>query len=184
MLFWSALITVIVYFVRRGNLTTVTLLPYQRGVLFQLGRPVRDVGPGKHRVWSGSELIVHGDIRPISVNFENLVVMMQDGQAALYGISGSAQVQDIRKAIYSARDYSHVPSAVLLLCARRQLNQSSAGTLKIGRDAVADLIAQEAKTRLAAAGFELISCHLTQLAVGTLQPSRPQATPHLNSSSG
>ena len=157
LLFWGGLIGLIWYFERRGKPTTVTLLPYQRGVLFRTGLPLRDVGPGKHRVWTGTELLVHGDTRPVSVNYENLVVALQDSTAALYGFSANAHVQDMRKAIYSARDYTSVPAFVLLRCARRHLNGCSAAALKLEREAIINRITDDATKRLAATGFALTS---------------------------
>lgn len=184
LLFWVGLIALAWYFQRRGKPTTVILLPYQRGVLYRMGLPLRDVGPGKHRVWSGTELLVHGDTRPISVNYENLVVALQDSTAALYGFSASVQVQDMRKAIYSARDYTHVPAVTLLRCARRHLNNNSAASIKLEREAIVNRITEDAQKRLAAAGFALLSFRITQLLVGTSPQQAPQTTPCLSSSKG
>ena len=175
--FWIAVIVGVVYLGQRGKLTTVVLLPHQRGVLFKRGKPVRDVGPGKYRVWAGSELLVHGDVRAISVNYENQVVALPDGFAAMYGFSASVQVRDIRKAIYSARDYSQVPAAVLLRCARRQIHLTSSASLKMDREGIANRISQEAKAKLDAAGFDLASFNLPQLAIGTTQPAVNPAQP-------
>jgi len=154
------------------------LLPHRRGVLYKRGKPVRDVGPGKYRVWAGSELLVHGDVRPISVNYENQVVALPDGFAAMYGFSASVQVRDIRKAVYSARDYSQVPAAVLLRCARRQIHLTSPGSLKMDKEGIANRISREAKAKLEAAGFDLISFNLPQLAIGTTQPIVNPSQPH------
>lgn len=177
--FWVALIGVVVYFDRWGKPTTVVLLPYQRGVLFRRGIPLRDVGPGKHRVWSGTEILIHADVRPVSVNYENQVVALQDGFAALYGFSATAQVCDIRKAIYCARNYSQLPAAVLLRCTRLHLNASSKSALSVEKQAIVDRITKEAKARLEQSGFELLSFRLTQLAVGTTQlpESQPASRP-------
>ena len=175
MLGTALLIGLALLFDRRGTPTVVNLLPYQRGVLFRHGKPLRDVGSGKHRVWSGSELLVHGDIRPISVTFENQVVALQDGFAALYGFSASAQVNDIRKAMYSARDYSQIPAFVLLRCVRRYLNQSNSNSLKAERDAIVKRIEDESKSQLKNFGFELINFRLGQLAIGTTQPPQNQS---------
>lgn len=177
-LIWAAL-----YFDRRGKPTIVNLLPYQRGVLFRQGKPLRDVGAGKHRVWSGTELLVHGDTRPISVNLENQVVLLQDGLAVLYGFSASAQVTDIRSAIYAARDYSQIPISILARCTRRHLNACGSGNLKTEKDAIINRIMEEAKSRLQKSGFELLSYRLGQLALGTTQPPPAEPAPRLSSSS-
>ena len=178
----AAIIGVAVYFDRQGRPTTVALLPYQRGVLFRRGAPLRDVGPGKHRVWTGVEILIHGDVRPVSVNYENQVVALQDGFAALYGFSASAQVRDIRKAIYSARNYSQVPVSVLLRCVRRNLNACSRSSFPLEKDAIVKRITDEAKARLEQSGFELLSFRLTQLAIGTTQSPASQPAPSLTSS--
>jgi regulator of protease activity HflC (stomatin/prohibitin superfamily) len=176
---WAVAIVVVLYFVKRGNPSAVNLLPYQRGVLFRKGRPFRDVGPGKHRVWTGTELLVHADTRPISVAFENQIVALRDGFAALYGFSASAQIRDLRKALYSARDYTQVPPFILLRCARRELNFATSTSLRLEKEAAAQRISDTAKSRLAALGFDLLSFRLTQLQVGTQQSptqSAPQPT--------
>lgn len=176
--FWIGLIAAIIVLGRRGKPTNVVLLPHQRGVLFRGGKPVRDVGPGKYRVWAGAELLVHGDTRPISVNHENQVVSLsQEQSAAMYGFSASVQVRDMRKAIYSARDYTQVPAALLLRCARQQIHLTSAASLRMGKDALGEKIAEAAKPRLQAAGFDLLSLRLTQLALGTAQPPPPSSAP-------
>ena len=178
-LLWAVAIVAVLYFVRRGNPTAVNLLPYQRGVLFRKGLPLRDVGPGKHRVWTGAELLVHADTRPISIVFENQVVALRDGFAALYGFSASAQIHDLRKALYSARDYTQVPPFILLRCVRRELNAATSTSLRLEKEATAQRISDAAKNRLAALGFDLLSFRLTQLQVGTQQAptqSVPQPT--------
>jgi regulator of protease activity HflC (stomatin/prohibitin superfamily) len=166
---------------RLGKRTAVVLLPHQRGVLFRAGKPVRDLGPGKYRVWAGRELVVHGDVRPISLNYENQVVSLADGFAALYGFSASVQVRDIRKAMYKARDYTQVPAAILLRCTRRQMHLTASSSLKMGKEAVTTRITQAAKARLDAAGFELQSFHVPQLVIGTTQPPNPQTSRGSNS---
>lgn len=145
--------------------TRITLLEYQRGVLYRKGLPVKEIGTGRHMVFSGIEKILKLDVRPIQVNYENQPVALRDGFAAVFAFSGAARVQDARKAIYSAANYNHVPSYVMLCCARLELNNCSAAQLKM-REAVTERIVERAKSRLAAAGFELLSFRLTDLVVG------------------
>jgi len=162
-------IAFLLFFQKHGRLTTVSLLPYQRGILYRRGYPVRDVGPGKHRVWAGSELLVHGDMRPITVNYDKLIVGLQDGLAAQYGFSANVEVQNLRKAVYSARNFTNIPHATLLRCARRCLGVYSGKSIQFEKEAAISRITVEAGTRLNKAGFELVSFRLTELAVGTLQ---------------
>lgn len=163
--FWIVLIVALAYFHHRGDLRNVTLLPYQRGVLFVRGLPGRDVGPGKHRVWVGSEFLVSIDTRPVAVHAQNQAVALQDGAAAVYGVSASAEVKDARKAIYSARNYNHVPAYLLLSSVRKILNSKSSSALVSGRELVEKAVAEVVTPRLAAAGFALSSFRFSQLSV-------------------
>lgn len=147
-----------------GRPGSVTLLEYQRAVLYRKGFPVREVGTGRHLIFTGVEKLMVVDTRPIQVSYEDQAVALRDGSAALYGVSGAARVQDAQKAIYSAGNYNHVPAFVLLSCARFVLNGCTPAELK-AKEAVAERIVERAKPRLAAAGFELMSFRLTQFAV-------------------
>ena len=148
-----------------GGYATVTLVEYQRGVIYRNGLPVRNVGPGRYRVWSGFEKILHLDSRPVQVSYENQSVGLRDGPAAQYSLFGSAELRDVRKAIYSSTNAALIPSYVLLCCARSVLNASTSNELKLSRDAVVAKIMERAKPRLDAAGFELLSFRLPQIAI-------------------
>jgi len=145
--------------------TTVTLLQYQRGILFRKGYPVRDVGPGRVRVWAGIEKVIIVDTRNIPVSFENRAVALTDGQTAIFGFSGSADVRDARKALYSAQNFSQVPAYVLLVCSRAALNQRASAELKISQSLIEEEIFKQAKARLEAQGFNLLSFRMTQLSI-------------------
>jgi SPFH domain / Band 7 family len=149
----------------KGRLSSFTLLEYQRAVLYRRGLPIKEVGAGHHRVWTGSEKLIIVDTRPIQVSFENLGVALRDGATAVYGISGTAKVQDTRKAIYCARNYNQVPSFVLLCCTRFILNALTVSQLGGSKDAVVEEIINRAKPRLADAGFELLAFRFSQLSV-------------------
>ncbi|MGB6786933.1 MAG: SPFH domain-containing protein [Candidatus Acidiferrales bacterium] len=152
-----------------GWFSSGTLVEYQRGVVFRRGIPVRDVGPGRYRVWTGIEKIMIVDTRPVQVNYENRGVMLSDGASAMYSVSGSARVDDVRKAVYAAANYNNVPSFVMLCCTRFVLNNCTSAEITANKDTVAEQIISRAKPRLAAAGFELISFRLPELSVTQLR---------------
>src|SRR5579872_1598040 len=83
----------------KGSLTSVTLLEYQRAVLYRRGLPVKEVGAGRYRVWSGTEKLIIVDTRPIQVSFENQAVVLREGSTAVYGISATARVENAREVI-------------------------------------------------------------------------------------
>lgn len=170
-------------FRRYGRSTTVTLLSYQRGLLYRRGQPIRECGAGRHRVNTGVEILIHMDLRPISVNYENRAVSLRDGHIAVYGVLASARVRDVRKAMYSARNYAHVPPAAVLRCTRKQLGAHSADSLRAQQSAIANQITEKIKARLDESGFELLSFRLTQLNIRTLRSSGPQSTQDLSQQS-
>lgn len=168
-----------VYFSYRGKPQQVILLEYQRGILYRRGVAVRDVGPGRYWVWAGTELLLRADMRPMSINYQNLVVSLQDGASAVYSFTASAQAKDIRKAIYAARNYEHIPHSVLRCCTRLALNQRTGQELRAGLDGAVQEITRNVKARLGEAGFELMSFRMTQMSVAVPNatvrvPANPQ----------
>jgi regulator of protease activity HflC (stomatin/prohibitin superfamily) len=152
-----------------GWLSAGTLVEYQRGVVFRRGIPIRDIGPGRYWVWTGFEKVMIVDVRPVQVKYENRGVMLSDGASAIYSVSGSARVIDVRKAVYSAANYNNVPSFVMLCCTRFVLNNCTSAEIAANKDAAVEQIINRAKPRLAAAGFELISFRLPELSVAQVR---------------
>lgn len=171
-LVWIGLLGGLIILKKFGRPTTVTLLPYQGGILYSEGYPVRDVGAGKYRVWAGTQILIHGDVRPITVSFDQLIVGLSDGQVALYGFSATAEVTEVRKAFYSARNYPDIPPSVLLRCARKHLSASSVKSLHLEKDSVSERISEDAGKRLSSAGFKLTAFRITRLAVGSPKTGR------------
>jgi hypothetical protein len=180
-LVWFLFGMIVAYIAYHRKLRPSTLLSYQRGVLFVRGMPSRDVGPGKYWIWIGKELLVYLDTRPIAVHVENQAVALADGTVAVYSITAAAKVEDVRKALYSARNYNHVPGFLILSSARRVLNSKSPGALIAGRASVEKDVVEDVIPRLVGAGFVLVDFHLTQLSIVRQQQtplnSEPQPPP-------
>jgi len=155
----------LVYFNVIGLPSSHVLLPYQSGMLFRCGRPVRAVGPGRHRVFVGREKILFLDMRPIQVNIENRAVTLADGSTAVYGFNASAKVNDVQKATYASTIYSQVPAFVTLCVARSSLSGYVSSHLAAERVAVEKKNIDTCKSRLASAGFELVSFKFSKLSV-------------------
>ena len=171
---WIAIIAAWVARPYVGSPSSFALLPHQGGILYKRGLPVREVGPGKHRVWTGVEKIFFLDTRPIQVSFENRAVAMQDGSTAVYGFSATAEVRDVRKVLYSAANFSQVPAYVLLCSARAVLNGCTRSQLRVNKEAIVSEIINRAKPRLAAAGFDLPTFRMTQLLVALPNQGEPE----------
>lgn len=168
--FWAFVIISVLVRKYIGWPTNVTLLEYQRGVLYRRGLPVRDLDPGRLRVWVGIEKVIIVDTRTIPVSFENRAVALSDGQTAVFGFSGSAEVRDGRKALYCAQNYNQYPAYVMLVCSRAVLSECASGQAKINQPAIEAEMVKRAKLRLEEKGFSLISFRLTQLAVAVPPP--------------
>ena len=176
---WATLALVLVVRNYLGIPSSFTLLEHQRGVLYRRGEPVREVGPGRHRVWVGIEKIFFLDARPVLVNFENRAVTLADGSTAVYGFSGSAEVVDVKKALYAAGNYNDIPAYVLVCCARSVLNQQSSIGLLGKQAALVEEIGERARPRLEAAGFRLLTFRITQLSLPSATPP-PSSKPRVN----
>ncbi len=161
-----------------GMPSSFTLLQHQRGVLYRRGMPGREVGAGRHGVWVGVEKILFLDTRPVSVNVENRAVTLADGSTAVYGFSGSAEVTDVRKALYCAGNYNEMPAFVLLSCARAVLNNQRSVGLLTQQQAIAEQITERARMRLAISGFGLLTFRITQLSLASPAASTGKAFVH------
>lgn len=160
---------------RFGFPSSFSLLPFQGGVFYRRGRPVREVGPGRHRVFVGNEKIVILDKRPTPVSVENRAVALADGATAVYGFSASAEVRDVGKAIYASTTYSQLPAFVTLCVARATLNRCRTDQIRLGQAALGEEVSAECRARLAEAGFELLSFRFTQMNIAVPAPQANDA---------
>jgi hypothetical protein len=164
-------INVLRYYNLIGYPSSYTLTQFQSGILYRRGKPIRTVGPGRHRIISGIDRIFFLDKRPIQVNVEHRAVGLEDGGIAVYGFSVSAQVGDVRKALYASATYNQIPAFVTLCAVRQMLNQCRTNQIATGRVALEGEITSGCRSRLAAAGFDLISFRFTQLGIAAPAPS-------------
>jgi hypothetical protein len=164
-LFWLCILGIYAFRVFVGLPSSHSLLPYQGGVLYARGRPVREVGSGKHWVIAGSQKILFVDKRPVQVCAEARAVTLADGGTAIFGFAASAQIQDVKKALYASGIYSQIPAFVTLCVARSVLNHSHMEAVRTGQAALAEQIILESREKLASAGYELLSFRFTQLSI-------------------
>ena len=164
-LFWLFICGIYTFRVFVGLPSSHSLLPYQGGIFYKRGRPVREVGPGKHWVIAGSQKILFVDKRPVQVSAESRAVTLADGTTAIYGFAASAQIQDVKKALYASCISSQIPAFVTLSVVRSVLNHSLADDVRTGQAAVADRVILMSREKLATAGYELLSFRFTQLSI-------------------
>lgn len=150
------------YFRVIGFPSRYVVLPYQSGLLYKRGYPVKAAGPGRHRVFVGTEKILFLDMRPIQFNCGDRAVALADGVTAVFNFSMSAKVSEVRKAVYASPTYTQIPAFAALCAARSTLNAHPSGEFLKGRKALEEEIATACRLRLAASGFELVSFQLTR----------------------
>jgi uncharacterized membrane protein YqiK len=169
LLFCACLLTfaLLRFFNLAGLPSRSVLLPYESGVLFQRGKPIREVGPGRHWVILGLQKILFLDTRPIQIDVDERAVSLADGSMAFYGIAASARVCDARKAIYASTNYNDVPLFVALCDARSILGRCTRSELAKGRARVEQEMIEACQLRLASVGFELVSFRISELSVAT-----------------
>jgi len=161
--FWLCILGIYAFRVFVGLPTSHSLLPYQGGVFYKRGRPVREVGPGKHWVIAGSQKILFVDKRPVQVCAEGRAVSLADGATAIFGFTASAQIQDVKKALYASGIYSQIPAFVTLCVVRSVLNHSRADAVRTEQVALAEQVILLSREKLASTGYELLSFRFTQL---------------------
>lgn len=159
------------YYCIIGFPTRHTLTPFQAGLLYRRGKPIREVGPGRHLVFIGIEKIIFLDKRPIQASFEDRAVALADGAIAVYGFSVSASVADVKKAMYASANYNQIPAFITLCVTRGVLNRSQTGQIISSRTGIEEEMSNLCRSRLAAAGFSLNSFALTQFAVARPAPN-------------
>lgn len=167
-LFWFLILGILIRRLYLGKITRVTLLPYQKGIFYKKGLPIREVGPGRSRVRVGIEKVIIVDARPIPLSFENRAVTLRDGANAIYSLSATAEVIDTRKALYSCQNFVQYPAFTLLCCARLVLSSCSSSQLKINKDAMTEKIRATVQERLHPHGFQLTAFRVTQLNYGSI----------------
>jgi hypothetical protein len=148
-----------------GFASHVSLLPFQRGVLFRHGHPTCELGPGRHRVSPASEKIVFIDIRPIDVKSGFRTVRLADDSAAVFAFTASCGIDDVRKVLYSSTMFPNFPAFVTLCISRAILHECRKEQVETGSSEIKDRVTEACRSRLAASGFELKSFQFARLEV-------------------
>ena len=159
------LVTLHIFKARLAFPSTQSLLPFQRGVLFRRGHPVREVGPGRHRIFVGREKIVYLDSRPIDVKSGYRIVALADGSIAEFAFTASCEIRDVQKVMYSSAYFSSFPIFVALSTSRAVLNGCERAQIESAVPAVAGQVMEACRTRLTSAGFDLKSFTFIRLAI-------------------
>jgi hypothetical protein len=142
-----------------------TLSEYQRGIIYRYGHPLKDVGPGIHKVRLGRDHLVVVDIRPEGFDRNLTAVSTLDGRTAVYSLAGKIQVQDVRKAIYCARNHQQAALAKTISTVRRMLNDYESEDIRRYTQTVCDNIAEAVQDSVGKIGMAVLDFRLNQLQI-------------------
>jgi regulator of protease activity HflC (stomatin/prohibitin superfamily) len=152
-------------FITRARNRWHILSEYQRGIIYRYGKPFKDVGPGIHKLRIGRDYLVFIDVRPEGFNRDLTAVSTLDGRTAVYSVAGKIQVQDVRKAIYCARNYQQAALAKTISMVRRMLNDYESEDIRRHTQAVCDNITQAVQDSVGKIGMAVFDFRLNQLQI-------------------
>ncbi len=105
------------------------------------------------------------DIRPAAFDRDQAAVSTLDGRTALYSVAGKTQIQDVRKAIYCARNSHQAALAKTVATVRRMLNGYDSEDIRFHTQTVCDNITQAICDSMGELGMAVSDFRLNQLRI-------------------
>ena len=159
-------IALVVYlFVSRKLYRWHTLSEYERGIIYRHGKAFQDAGPGTYKLRKGRDFLAVVDIRPVAFNLDQAAVSTLDGRTALYGVAGKIQIQDVRKAVYCARNSHDAALAKTVATVRRMLNDYGSEDIRCHTQTVCDNITHVVCDSMGEFGIAVSDFRVNQLRI-------------------
>jgi hypothetical protein len=152
------------YISRRRN-RWHTISEYQRGMFYRDGKLLGEVAPGTYKLRIGRDFLIFVDLRPEAFDLDQTAVSTLDGGTAFYSIAGKIEVQDVRKAIYCARNYYQAALVKTISTVRRMLNDYQSSDIKNHTQTVCDTITQAVQAAVAELGMKIFDLRLNHLRI-------------------
>jgi len=156
---------VIYLFVSRKLNRWHILSEHERGIIYRHGKPFQDAGPGTYKLRIGRDFLVVVDTRPVAFDRDQAAVSTLDGRTALYSVAGKTQIQDVRKAIYCARNSHQAALAKTVATVRRMLNDYGSEDIRFHTQTVCDNITQAICDSVGELGMAVSDFRLNQLRI-------------------
>ena len=142
-----------------------TISEYERGIIYRNGQAFQEVGPGTYKLRKERDFLVFVDVRPEAFDWDQSAVSTLDGHTAVYSLAGKTQIQDVRKAIYCARNCHQAALAKTIATVRRMLNEYEAGDIRNHTEPLCDNIRQRVRDAVVELGMVVTDLRLDQLRI-------------------
>lgn len=158
-----ALVALIIVFVLRANLQSVTIFQYERGLRFDSGKFVGVADPGKYWLWVGRGHIRKVDTRLRVVSVAGQEVLSADGVALKVSVLGTFRIVDPARAVLELENSEAALHSALQLALRGIIAGSAVEDLLQRRATIGPELLKAVADPAKALGLELVSADLKDL---------------------
>jgi Membrane protease subunits, stomatin/prohibitin homologs len=143
------------------NIDYVTVREAEVGLLYEDGRYVRTLGPGRHRVtgrpWSGKQEVVRVDRRRQSLAVQGQEMLTADSLSVRLNVAAEYRVVDAATALHTAQSYAAALYSALQLVLRDEVQARTLDELLADRSALSAELRDRVRPEAEALGLELVS---------------------------
>lgn len=157
------IVAAILFMVLLGQLRSVTIYEYERGLRFVRGRLRGELGAGLYRYLRAYTFIFKIDTRPMQLAVSGQEVLSKDGVAVKVSLSATFRVIDARAAVLNADNYSTALYTELQQALRVAVSASEVETLLQNRAELGPQMLQACQP-----AAERLGLRLEQLAIRDL----------------
>lgn len=141
----------------------VTIVEYQRGLLYSKGRFLRVLAPGRHWLYAPSTMVRLVDARPKFVTVGGQEVLSVDGITLKVSLAARFQVTDPAKAINDVDNYENAFYLTLQMALRSIIGSATIDELLEKRDEFGPRLTELASADVEALGLRLVSADLKDI---------------------
>ena len=148
-----------------GLYSRAQIMEYEKGLLYEDGRYVSTLGPGRYRLWKifRTQTMVKVDARLMSVAIPAQEILTQDKLPLRLTLIAQFRVADPAKAIHSVQNYLAVLYEELQLAMRSMVGQKTMDDLFAEKEPIGKTLTEQVRPRAAEFGVELVSCGLKDI---------------------
>ena len=141
----------------------VTVLEFERGLLYERGRFARVLGPGQYRLWTATSTVRKVDVRPKFIVVGGQEVLTADGIAVKVSLSARYRIVDPVVAVNGVENFELALHTALQLALRTAIASQPLEALLQVRPGLGKEIADQSVQAATSAGLELMSADLRDL---------------------
>lgn len=145
-----------------GIITRAQVMEYEAGLLYENGRFVETLGPGRYWLWGPflNQTLLKVDTRLVSVAIPAQEILTQDKLPLRLTLIVQYKVVDSAKAVNKVQNYLSFLYEELQLAMRVLVGQQTLEGLFAAKEPLGASLAERVRPRAAEFGLELVSCGL------------------------